>query len=215
MVDLKALSEAMQSGRAKDVRVLVQAAIDEGIPASRILDEALLSGMDAVGVKFKNNEIFVPEVLVAARAMNAGMEILQPLLVQTGVQSKGTVILGTVKGDLHDIGKNLVGMMMKGKGLSVIDLGTDVQTDRFIEEAIKHDADIIACSALLTTTMREMEHVVNAVKEANLRNRVTIMVGGAPVTEAFKSSIGADIYTPDAASASEAAYKVCTERRKA
>ena len=106
-------------------------------------------------------------------------------------------------------------MMMKGKGLSVIDLGTDVQTDRFIEEAIKHDADIIACSALLTTTMREMEHVVNAVKEANLRNRVTIMVGGAPVTEAFKSSIGADIYTPDAASASEAAYKVCTERRKA
>lgn len=209
MIDLNTLSEAMQKGKAKEVRVLVQEAIDAGVPVQQILNEGLLSGMDIVGVKFKNNEVFVPEVLIAARAMNAGMEILQPLLSESGVEAKGTVVLGTVKGDLHDIGKNLVGMMMKGKGLTVIDLGTDVQPDRFVEEAINHNADIIACSALLTTTMREMEHVVKAVEKADLKNRVKVMVGGAPVTEAFKSSIGADIYTADAASASEAALQVC------
>lgn len=207
MADMQALSEFLQRGKAKEVRELTQQAVDEGMAAQEILDQGLLAGMDVIGVKFKANEIFVPEVLIAARAMNAGMEILQPLLVAGNVTKKGTVVLGTVKGDLHDIGKNLVGMMMKGKGLDVIDLGVDVPTQRFVDAAKEHNADIIACSALLTTTMREMQHVVNAVKEANLD--VKIMIGGAPVTESFKESIGADRYTPDAPTASEVALALC------
>jgi len=162
-----------------------------------------------IGVKFKNNEVFVPEVLIAARAMNAGMEILQPLLAAGNAQNRGTVVIGTVKGDLHDIGKNLVGMMMKGKGLTVIDLGTDVAPKRFVEEAVSHNANIIACSALLTTTMKEMEAVVKAVKEAGLQDKIKVMVGGAPVTESFKNTIGADRYTPDAATAAEVALEMC------
>lgn len=209
MADMKALSEFLQKGKAKDVRELTQQAVDEGMGPEEILDQGLLAGMNIIGVKFKNNEIFVPEVLIAARAMNAGMEILKPLLAAANAQTRGTVVIGTVKGDLHDIGKNLVGMMMKGKGLNVIDLGTDVAPKRFVDEAIANGANIIACSALLTTTMKEMENVVKAVREAGLQDTVKVMIGGAPVTESFKNTIGADRYTPDAATAAEVALSLC------
>jgi len=209
MVDMNAISEFLQKGKAKDVKALTQQAVDEGMAPQDILDNGLLAGMNVIGIKFKKNEVFVPEVLIAARAMNAGLDILKPLLIAENVESRGIVVIGTVKGDLHDIGKNLVGMMMKGKGLTVIDLGTDVSPARFVEEAIHNKAQIIACSALLTTTMREMEHVVKAVKEANLQEKIKVMVGGAPVTESFKHSIGADVYTSDAATAAEVALELC------
>lgn len=208
---LKEISENLQKGRAKNVKELVQKAIDEGIEVNRILEEGLLHGMSIIGEKFKKNEVYVPDVLIAARAMNAGTELLKPLLVSSGVKAKGKVILGTVKGDLHDIGKNLVRMMMEGKGLEVIDLGVDVPAERFVEAAIEHNADIVACSALLTTTMIEMENIVKKIKESPLAGKVKIMIGGAPVTDNFRASIGADIYTPDAATAAEAALNVCLE----
>ena len=204
------ISENLQAGKAKIVKELVQQAIDEGIAASSILQDGLLAGMDIVGVKFKNNEVFVPEVLVAARAMNMGAQILKPLLAESGAKAKGKVALGTVKGDLHDIGKNLVKMMMEGKGLEVIDLGTDVPPEKFVEAAAEEHCDIIACSALLTTTMGVMEDVVKAANNAGLRDKVKIMIGGAPVTEAFCPQIGADKYTCDATSAAEAAVAFCT-----
>jgi corrinoid protein of di/trimethylamine methyltransferase len=203
------ISENLQKGRAKNVKELVQKAIDEGYGVNEILEEGLLHGMGIIGEKFKNNEVYVPDVLIAARAMNAGTELLKPLLVDAGVKAKGTVILGTVKGDLHDIGKNLVRMMMEGKGLEVIDLGVDVPTDKFIESAIEHNADIIACSALLTTTMTEMKNVVDKVNSSPLAGKVKIMIGGAPVTDNFRASIGADAYAPDAASAAETALTLC------
>jgi len=206
---LQEISENLQQGKAKVVKELVQKAIDEGMDVKTILEDGLLAGMSIIGTKFKNNEVYVPDVLIAARAMNAGSELLKPLLVTAGVKATGTVILGTVKGDLHDIGKNLVRMMMEGKGLEVIDLGIDVPTDKFITTAIEKNAQIIACSALLTTTMGEMKNVVEAAKKAGIRDKVTIMVGGAPVTDSFCKSIGADIYAPDAASAAEEAVKVC------
>lgn len=202
---LEKISEALQKGKAKDVKIMVQEAVDSGVSAQQILTEGLLSGMNVIGVKFKNNEVYVPDVLIAARAMKAGTEILKPLLVADGVKSSGRVILGTVKGDLHDIGKNLVGMMLEGKGLEVIDIGTDVSAEKFINAAIEHDAQIICLSALLTTTMGEMKIVIDAAVAAGIRDKVTIMVGGAPVNEAFAKSIGADFYTADAASAAEVA----------
>lgn len=202
------ISEALQKGRAKQVKILVPQALEEGIPAQQILEEGLLAGMGIIGEKFKNNEVFVPEVLVAARAMNVGAELLKPYLTEAGVESKGKVCLGTVKGDLHDIGKNLVRMMMEGKGLDVIDLGVDVDAETFVQTAIDHDCQIIACSALLTTTMSAMEDVVNKAKEAGIREKVKIMVGGAPITDAFCKTIGADAYTPDAASAAEKAIEL-------
>lgn len=206
---LKEISENLQKGRAKNVKELVQKAIDEGIDVNRILEDGLLHGMSIIGEKFKNNEVYVPDVLIAARAMNTGTELLKPLLVSSGVKAKGKVIIGTVKGDLHDIGKNLVRMMMEGKGLEVIDLGVDVPAERFVEAAIEHNADIVACSALLTTTMIEMENVVKKVKESPIGEKVKIMIGGAPVTDNFRATIGADIYTPDAATAADAALNVC------
>lgn len=206
---LNDISINLQQGKAKVVKELVQKAIDEGISAEKILEEGLLAGMNVIGEKFKNNEVYVPDVLIAARAMNAGTEVLKPILASSGVKSKGKVVLGTVKGDLHDIGKNLVRMMMEGKGLEVIDLGIDVPAEKFISAAIENNAQIIACSALLTTTMGEMKNVVEAAKQAGIRDKVTIMVGGAPVNESFCKSIGADIYTPDAASAADAAAEVC------
>ncbi|MCG8501375.1 MAG: corrinoid protein [Firmicutes bacterium] len=206
---LNEISAFLQKGRAKNVKELVQKAIDEGIEAKTILDEGLLSGMNIIGEKFKNNEVYVPEVLIAARAMNAGTELLKPLLVSEGVEAVGKVILGTVRGDLHDIGKNLVRMMMEGKGLEVIDLGIDVPPEAFISAAKEQGAQIIACSALLTTTMTEMKHVVEHAEKEGIRNNVTIMVGGAPVTGSFCESIGADIYTPDAASAASEAAAAC------
>ena len=206
---LQDISLKLQAGKAKDVKVLVQQAIDEGIPAKQILEEGLLSGMSIVGEKFKNNEVFVPEVLVAARAMNMGVNLIKPLLADAGVKASGKVCIGTVKGDLHDIGKNLVKMMLEGKGLEVVDLGTDVSPETFVQTAKDQNCQIICCSALLTTTMGVMGDVVKAAEAAGIRDSVKIMVGGAPVTEAFCRQIGADAYTPDAASAADKAVSFC------
>ena len=205
---LNEISEMMQRGKVAAVKELITKALEEGVSAASILQDALLPGMDVVGEKFKNNQIYVPEVLIAARAMNAGAAMLKPYLSEEGVTERGTVVIGTVKGDLHDIGKNLVGMMMEGKGLRVIDLGTDVPADRFVEAAKENDADIIACSALLTTTMGEMKSVVEKTKAAGLKARV--IIGGAPITQNFCDSIGADGYTADAASAAELALSLCS-----
>ena len=206
---LEDVSLALQAGRAPKVKELVQQAVDEGIPAKDVLEQGLLSGMSVVGEKFKNNEVFVPEVLIAARAMNAGVAILKPYLTEAGVEAKGTAVIGTVKGDLHDIGKNLVKMMLEGRGLNVIDLGVDVEPERFVQAAFDNEADIICCSALLTTTMGEMKHVVEAAAAKGIRDKVKIMIGGAPVTQSFCDSIGADCYTADAASAADEALKFC------
>ncbi len=208
-MDMQEISTMLQAGKAKDVKILVQQAIDEGVPAKTILDEGLLAGMSVIGEKFKNNEVYVPEVLVAARAMNMGASLLKPLLAEAGVKSRGRACIGTVKGDLHDIGKNLVKMMMEGKGLEVIDLGTDVAPETFVKAAIEQNCQLICCSALLTTTMGVMEDVVKAVQNAGIRDKVKIMVGGAPVTAAFCQQIGADAYTPDAASAADQAVAFC------
>ena len=193
------IGEALEKGKRKLVVEYVQKALDEGIAPQTILTEGLLPGMDRVGVKFRDNEIFVPEVLVAARAMNAGSELLKPLLAEAGAVSLGTAVIGTVHGDLHDIGKNLVKMMIEGKGITVVDLGVDVTPEAFVTAAKENSAGIICCSALLTTTMPVMGEVVKAVKEAGLSAKV--MVGGAPITQEFADSIGADAYTADAASA--------------
>lgn len=206
---LDQISERLQKGKAKEVKLLVQQAIDEGIPAQMILEQGLLSGMSIIGEKFKKNEVFVPEVLVAARAMNQGAALLKPLLAADGVKANGRVCIGTVKGDLHDIGKNLVKMMMEGKGLEVVDLGTDVAPETFVQTAKEQNCQVICCSALLTTTMGVMEDVVKAAEAAGIRDNVKIMVGGAPVTEAFCRQIGADAYTPDAASAADMAVQFC------
>ena len=206
---LNEISTYLQAGKAPKVKELVQQAIDEGISPQDILEDGLLAGMNVIGGKFKNNEVFVPEVLVAARAMNKGITVLRPLLVAAGVEEKGTVILGTVKGDLHDIGKNLVRMMMEGKGLEVIDLGTDVPPETYVQTAIDQGCQIICCSALLTTTMGMMEEVVKKTEEAGIHDKVKIMVGGAPVTQTFCDQIGADCYTADAASAADAAVSIC------
>ncbi len=205
MSTLNEISEWLQKGRAPKVKAFVQQALDEGIPANEILQDGLLDGMNIIGQKFKNNEVFVPEVLVAARAMNRGIEVLRPYLVANGVEEKGTVILGTVKGDMHDIGKNLVRMMMEGKGLKVIDLGVDVPVEKFLDAARENDAKVICCSALLTTTMGEMRNVVEAVEASEMKGKVKVMIGGAPITQTFCEQIGADCYTADATSAAEAA----------
>ena len=203
------ISENLQKGKAKVVKELVGQAVEQGIPAKEVLEKGLLAGMDVIGEKFKNNEVFVPEVLVAARAMNMGASVLKPLLADGDQTSAGKVCIGTVKGDLHDIGKNLVKMMMEGKGLEVVDLGTDVSPETYVETAVNQNCQIICCSALLTTTMPVMGEVVKAAEKAGIRDKVKIMIGGAPVTEAFCEQIGADKYTPDAASAADAAVELC------
>lgn len=208
---LNEISQNLQVGKAKVVKELVQKAIDEGISAETILKEGLLHGMGIIGEKFKKDEVYVPDVLIAARAMNAGSELLKPILASDGVKATGKVVLGTVAGDLHDIGKNLVRMMMEGKGLEVIDIGIDVPAEKFVEAAIRENAQIIACSALLTTTMGEIQKVIDAAVNAGIRDKVTFMIGGAPVTESFAKKIGADIYTPDAASAADEAARVCAK----
>lgn len=205
---LTEMSEYLQKGRVKIVKELVRKAIDEGIDANRILQEGLLTGMSVLGAKFKKNEVYVPEVLLAAMAMNAGLELLKPLVVSTAGRVRGKIVLGTVKGDVHDIGKNLVRMMMEGKGLEVIDIGVDVPAEKFIDTAKEADARIIACSALLTTSMPEIKTIIKAAEKAGIRENVTIMIGGAPITEAFCKQIGADIYTENAASAADAAAKI-------
>ena len=209
MVMLSEISEFLQKGKAKVVKQLVQDAIDEGIEPQKILNEGLLDGMGVVGEKFKNNEVYVPEVLVAARAMNMGLAVLKPHLMNSGVKAVGKVCIGTVQGDLHDIGKNLVKMMMEGKGLEVIDLGVDVTAEKFVATAKEEGCQIICCSALLTTTMDVMAQVVKLAEEAGIRDQVKIMVGGAPVNDDFCKAIGADCYAPDAASAADAAAAFC------
>ncbi len=202
---LNEIAELLESGKSKATKELVQKAIDEGVNPQDILKDGLLAGMSAIGEKFKKNEVFVPEVLMAARAMNQSIELLKPLLAEAGVESIGKVCIGTVQGDLHDIGKNLVKMMLEGKGFEVIDLGTDVAPETFVNAAIENDCDIICCSALLTTTMHVMEDVVKAAEAAGIHDRVKIMIGGAPVNEEFCKQIGADGYTVDAASAADMA----------
>lgn len=211
MAILEDISLNLQRGKAKVVKELVQQAVDQGIDAKQILEEGLLAGMGIVGEKFKNNEVFVPEVLVAARAMNMGVSILKPLLTSAYVEAKGRACIGTVKGDLHDIGKNLVKMMLEGKGLEVIDLGTDVAPETFVQTAKEQNCQIICCSALLTTTMGVMGDVVKAAENAGIRDQVKIMVGGAPITQSFCDEIGADVYTSDAASAADAAIELCAK----
>lgn len=208
-MDMNEISLQLQAGKAKIVKNLVQQALDEGISAKTILEEGLLEGMAVIGEKFKNNEIFVPEVLVAARAMNMGTALLKDKLAESGVQAKGKACIGTVKGDLHDIGKNLVKMMMESKGLEVIDLGVDVSPELFVQTAKEQNCQIICCSALLTTTMVVMSDVVKELEKNGMRDSVKVMIGGAPVTEAFCKQIGADAYTPDAASAADQAVAFC------
>lgn len=209
MDTLGEISVQLQAGKAKVVKQLVATAVEEGFSAKDILEKGLLDGMGIIGEKFKNNEVFVPEVLVAARAMNMGIEVLKPLLQESGVKATGKVCIGTVEGDLHDIGKNLVRLMMEGKGIEVIDLGTDVLPDAFVKAAIEHDCQVICCSALLTTTMHVMKDVVEAVNKAGLRDKVKIMVGGAPITQSFCEQIEADCYTPDATTAAAEAIRLC------
>ena len=206
---LEEISTLLQKGRSKNVTELVLKAVEEGVEPKSILEDGLLAGMGVVGEKFQKNEVFVPEVLIAARAMKAGIAALQPYLTQEGVQAKGTVVIGTVKGDLHDIGKNLVKLMLEGKGLNVVDLGVDVSAEQFVAAAKENNAQIICCSALLTTTMGEMKNVVERAKEEGIRDSVKIMVGGAPVSQSFCDSIEADYYTVDAASASDVALAIC------
>ncbi len=204
---LSQISEALQKGQAPLTKELCQKALDEGLNAKEVLEGGLMDGMGIIGAKFKNNEVFVPEVLIAARAMNAGIVILKPLMIDAGVKPVGKVLIGTVKGDLHDIGKNLVKIMMEGKGFELVDIGTDISAEKYLEAAKTENIDIICCSALLTTTMTYMKDIVNAFEEDGSRDNVTIMVGGAPVTQNFCDTIGADIYSPDAASAADAAIE--------
>lgn len=207
---LDEISQRLQQGMSGEVKRLVQRAIDEGVPAQTIWEEGLRSGMDIIGEKFKRNEAFVPEVLRAAGAMNQAAALLRPLLAASGGKAAGKVCIGTVRGDLHDIGKNLVRMMMEGKGLEVVDLGTDVAPETFIQTAKEQKCRVICLSTLLAGTMGVMEEVVKAAEAAGIRDRVKIMVGGAPVTEAFCRRIGADAYTPDAATAAEIAVQLCS-----
>lgn len=208
---LNEISEYLQFGKSKIVKRLVEQALGEGISAEVILKEGLLAGMDIVGERFKNNEIYVPEVLVSARAMNTGMEVLKPHLAEAGVKARGKVCIGTVQGDLHDIGKNMVKMMLEGKGFEVIDLGTNVAPEVFVQTAIDNDCKIICLSSLLTTTMEVMGDVVKKATEMGIRDKVKILIGGAPVSEEFCKKIGADAYAPDAASAADVAVELCPE----
>ncbi|MCX7923015.1 MAG: corrinoid protein [Clostridia bacterium] len=199
------ISEALQKGNAKAVSEKTKEALNQGLEPYAVLTEGLIAGMGIIGVKFKNDEIYVPEVMMAAKAMYSGLDILKPRLAEEGVKPIGKVVLGTVKGDLHDIGKNLVGMMMIGAGLEVIDLGKNVSAEKFVNAVVEHKPAIVALSALLTTTMPEQKNVIEALKEAGLRESVKVMIGGAPVTETYANEIGADAYTPDAASAAQKA----------
>ncbi|MBS7315518.1 MAG: corrinoid protein [Clostridiaceae bacterium] len=211
MVRMEEISEFLQKGRARNVKQLVEEALSEGTAPGVILEEGLLAGMGVIGEKFKNNEVFVPEVLIAARALNAGLDILRPKLAESGVEAKGTAVIGTVKGDLHDIGKNIVKIMFEGHGIQVVDLGVDVSAEQFVDAAVENHANLICCSALLTTTMGEMGRVVEILKERGLRDSVKVMVGGAPITQSFCDSIGADAYAPDAATGAEAAIRLLGE----
>ena len=201
MADYSGLKEAVIEGNAGQAKELTQAALDDGRGAQEILDEALIPAMDVVGEKFAKQEFYIPEMLISARAMQAGLALLKPLLVQSQAKPMGKVVIGTVKGDLHDIGKNLVGMMLQGGGFEIIDLGADVKPQRFVEAVAKEKPDFLMMSALLTTTMLSMKETVQALKAAGLRDGLKIGVGGAPVTQRFADEVGADFYAPDATGA--------------
>ncbi|MDD4872988.1 MAG: corrinoid protein [Kiritimatiellae bacterium] len=208
MSKLDQIAESLMKGKANDVKALVEQVLKEGENPGKILNDGLLKGMSVIGERFKKNEVYVPEVLIAARAMKAGMQILQPKLTSAGVKPIGIAVIGTVKGDLHDIGKNLVGMMLEGGGFKVVDIGIDADPQKFIDAAKTNNASIIGVSALLTTTMTNMKAVVDALKASPLAGKVKIMIGGAPVTQAFCDEIGANGYAPDAASAADLAKKI-------
>ncbi len=210
---LNEISEKLQRGKAKDVAALVEQALAEGIAPETILNDALVVGMNVIGDKFRENQVFVPEVLVAARAMNAGLKILKPALAGAGVEPLGTAVICTVKGDMHDIGKNLVKMMIEGQGIACIDLGVDVDAQVIVDAVKNNDVQLVCLSALLTTTMHGQKDVIDALTEAGLRDKVRVMVGGAPVTEAYATEIGADCYTLDAASAAREAVRLIREMR--
>jgi 5-methyltetrahydrofolate--homocysteine methyltransferase len=199
MADLKALSEAVIKGDQNTAVEITKAALEEGTSAESVLNEGLVAGMDVIGARFKKNEVYIPEVLIAARAMKMAMEVLEPELVKAGVEPVGKLLIGTAKGDLHDIGKNLVAMMLKGAGFEVIDLGVDVAPEKFVEQAKSSGSHLIGISALLTTTMPGMEEVIKSLKVAGISAKV--MIGGAPVTQAYADKIGADGYAANAASA--------------
>ena len=201
MANLQAIADAVIAGNREEVAKLTQAAVDEGVSPSDVINDGLIAGMAVVGTKFKANEFYVPEVLIAARAMHAGMDIVKPLLAETGIAARGTVLIGTVKGDLHDIGKNLVSMMLEGSGYEVIDLDVDVAPEAFVAAVNEKKPHLIALSALLTTTMPSMKDTIDALSAAGVRDQVKIMIGGAPVTQEYADEIGADGYAPDAASA--------------
>ena len=206
--NLQKIAKNLYKGEAEAVAELVQDALDAGMAPNEVLNGALLAGMDEVGRDFKAGDLFVPEVLIAARAMQAGMGVLRPLLADSDIASAGKVVVGTVKGDLHDIGKNLVKMMLEGGGFEAIDLGTDVEPGAFVDAVREHQPDLVGMSALLTTTMTQMKVTIEALEEAGLRDSVKIMIGGAPVTVAFAEQIGADAYAPDAASAVDVAREL-------
>lgn len=200
---LEALSQAVIEGQEQQVKELTQKALAEGLKPLEIINEGLIKGMNVVGQRFKVGDMFVPEVLMSARAMTAGMDMVKPLLVDGEMTNKGTVVIGTVKGDLHDIGKNLVGMMLEGAGYKVVDLGTDTAPEAFVQAVQENNAQVLGLSALLTTTMLAMKQTIEALQVAGLRDKVKVMVGGAPITQEFADEIGADGYAPDAASAVE------------
>ena len=201
MTILEDIALRVERGDETSVGELTQKALSEGISAGEILNKGLVAGMDVVGERFKKNEIFIPEVLVSARAMKEGMKIVKPLLGDEIVGSRGKVVIGTIKGDLHDIGKNIVGMLLEGAGFEVTDLGTDVTKEQFMEVVEKEGVDIIGMSALLTTTMTYMKEVIQSVEDANLKGKVKVIIGGAPITQSYAEEIKADGYAPDAASA--------------
>jgi 5-methyltetrahydrofolate--homocysteine methyltransferase len=197
----KDIADEVEKGHSDTVKELIEKALSQDISAEEILYKGLVVGMNIISKKFKNNECFIPEVLVAAKAMNIGLEIIKPLLAEANVKSQGKVVLGTVKGDLHDIGKNMVAMLLQGAGFEVIDCGTDVPKEKFLDAVKNEQPDIIGLSALLTTTMLYMKEVIELLKSEGLRQKVKVIIGGAPITESYAETIGADGYAPDAASA--------------
>jgi 5-methyltetrahydrofolate--homocysteine methyltransferase len=212
MAMLETLTESVMEGDEAKVKKIVEEAVKNKVPVKEILSDGLIGAMNVVGVKFRNCELFVPEVLMAAKAMKAGIEILKPLFDKAGVQPIGKVVIGTVKGDLHDIGKNLVAMMVEGNGFEIIDVGVDVSPDKFVEAVKTNKADLCMMSALLTTTMPAMKETIDAIKEAGLGGKVKTMIGGAPVTQTFAQSIGADGYGSNAAAAVEVAKTLISKR---
>jgi 5-methyltetrahydrofolate--homocysteine methyltransferase len=208
MADLQKIADAVIAGNREEVAQLTKAAVDEGVSPSDVITQGLIAGMAVVGTKFKANEFYVPEVLIAARAMHAGMDIVKPLLAETGAKPRGVVVIGTVKGDLHDIGKNLVSMMLEGGGWEVIDLDVDVAPEKFVEAVSEKAPQLVALSALLTTTMPSMKDTIDALSAAGVRDNVKVVIGGAPVTQEYADEIGADGYAPDAASAVDKANEL-------